>query len=330
MEYEIITDPAKIDRKEWSDFVNSNKRSSYFHSFEYYLVLKEVKRIKPLIISVKKNKKLVGLMIGEMGDEVNSLPLITRRTIFYDFPIFDCIKTLDLLLEKLGGIYVGLFVQIRPFYVLSGAENSILCNRGFKFSDHLNSYIELDNIKSVYENFKKDKKKGINKAKNKYKLKIIECRFDDYNSIDISYNMLKVLYKRKHHLLKSKDYFYNTINKSNGYAKIILSFFKDIPIATQLYLINKNRLITFYTATLFEYKDKHAGDLLIWYLIKKAFANNIKVFDFGGGGNPEKNYSPKLYKERFGAIFDNVGRYTLQKSFLYNFFLWVYNKILRN
>ena len=37
--------------------------------------------------------------------------------------------------------------------------------------------------------------------------------------------------------------------------------------------------------------------------------NNYNLFDFGGGGAPNKNDNLRFYKSRFGAEFFNYGRY---------------------
>ncbi|MFW5886880.1 MAG: GNAT family N-acetyltransferase, partial [Bacteroidota bacterium] len=235
------------------------------------------------------------------------------------------------LLDYLKKIKAGLFVQIRTFKRFPEEQLILYKKSGFLYSDHLNAFIDLRGFDSqnIFSSFKKDKRKGIRRAIQRYNLDIKE-----YNSVEksiaIFYNMQKELYKKKRHAMKSRDFFTNLVAESQGHVRIAFATFEGKPIASQLYICYNNKITALYTATLESHYDKHGGDYLIWYLLKKGIDEGYEVFDFGGGGNPNKFYGPRAYKERFGTSFQNVGRLNLPKSYLYNIIMFVYNKVLKN
>lgn len=310
---------------------NKKDEASYFHSLSYFNVLKKTKGMKPVSILVLDHKqKIRGSLIGEISNEIKYLPYFTRRLIIYEKPIYESTADLEIILTYLNRVRSGLFVQVRSFQGFTKEELRIYQKSGYNFIDHLNSYISIKGLSEddVANGFKKDRKKGIKKAQNKYDLLIKEYT-DIQCSVNIFYQIQQQLFKKKRHALKEKEFFLNMLYESSHFVRIAFAMYNDVPIATQLYVMYGNKISALYTATLQEHYDKHAGDLLIWHVIIKGIDEKLDIFDFGGGGNPSKPYSPRDYKARFGATFENVGRLVLPKSILYNIAMWVYYKLLK-
>lgn len=312
---------------DYDDFLNSFPNTSYFHSANYLKAIIECRDVEPVAFLVKNQKdKIVGVAIGELADEHSYLPFITRRLIFYAPPLYLSTDVLSLLISQISQISAGLFIQIRYFYEMQPSIIELYTIAGFILEDHFNAYIMINDDISVYKKFQSDKRKGIRKAKENYGIIIQE--YDDYlYSVNIFYSILKKLYRKKRHALRSKDYFYHLLSKSNCQVRIAFALYEGQPIATQLYIIHKNMISALYTAALSKHRNKHAGDLLIWYLIQTAHQKGMKIFDFGGGGKPDQPYPPREYKKRFGTLFENVGRLTLPKSFLFKFAMMFYKLI---
>lgn len=314
----------------YNDYLAKQNSASFFHTIAYYNSLIKTPGIRAISIVVfDGDEKVKAIAIGELTNEIRWLPFITRRLIFYAPPLYDSIEYLKIVLEQIEKSKNGLFIQIRTFNGFSEKEIELFKEFGYKIADHFNAFIILNGRSedTILNDFKNDKRKGIRKAQEKYKLSVKE--FDDINlAVNTFYNIQKKLYNRKRHSLKTRRYFFNLVNESNGKVRIAFALYRDLPIATQMYIFNKTSITALYTATLKGHLNKHAGDLLVWYMIQKGLKEKVDVFDFGGGGHPSKSYSPRAYKERFGTIFNNVGRFTKANSLLYKLAMFIYSKIL--
>ena len=331
MQYSVETRPDSISAKAYNEFLSKNQESSYFHTLQYFLTLKQTKGVKAVFLVVKDtNDVIVASALGELANELKYLPYFSRRLLFYDKPLSANSQALDFLLNHLKQIKAGLFIQIRSFFPFSEQELSTYKKSGFLLSDHLNAFIPLkgQNESAIFSQLKKDKRKGIKRATERYMLNVTEFQ-DKKKAVDIFYSMQKKLFKKKRHALKTKAFFLNLINSSDGSVSIAFAIFEGIPIASQLYISYNKKITALYTATLEEHKDKYAGDFLIWHLIKKGLHEGFEIFDFGGGGNPNNSYSPRLYKERFGTQFTNIGRLNLPKSPLYKIIMKIYQKTVK-
>lgn len=314
----------------YDDYLEKQNSASFFHTITYYNSLVKTPGIRAIsIVVLDANDVIRAAAIGELTNEVRWLPFISKRLIFYAPPIFDSVEYLRIVLDQINRSKNGLFIQIRTLNGFTNDAIEVYKEYGYKLSDQLNAYITLKGKSetTVLAKFKNDKRKGIRKALEKYKLSVKE--YDDVDfAINTFYNIQKKLYNRKRHSLKTRRYFYNLVNESNGKVRIAFALYKNVPIATQMYISYNKTITAFYTATLKDHLNKHAGDLLVWYLIQKGLKEKVSVFDFGGGGHPSKSYSPRVYKERFGTIFNNVGRLTKPNSLLYKMAMFIYYKIL--
>ena len=68
-----------INFYEYDDFINKNKSSNFYHSKNHILFLKDLLKIEPYFIQVKKHDDIVGIMPfflkkSKYGIVINSLP----------------------------------------------------------------------------------------------------------------------------------------------------------------------------------------------------------------------------------------------------------------
>ncbi len=321
----------EINNRKYDDFIKHNDKSSFYHTLNYYRALCLTPGVKPVgLLVLDDDGTILASAIGESANESKYLPWISKRVLFYAPPLYKEIDHLEFLLTHFKKINAGLFMQVRSFNEFKPEELHCYQKNGFQLSDHLNAYITLKDrtVDAVFSSLKKDKRKGIRRASERYQLQAKELS-SARESVDVFYEMQDKLYKRKRHALKPKEFFFNMVNQSEGHVRIVFAFYKNEPVATQLYIVYNDKITAMYTATKEEHKDKYAGDFLIWYLLKKGIKENYKVFDFGGGGNPNKEYSPRQYKERFGTRFKNVGRLNLPRSPLYKLVMFAYKLVLK-
>ncbi len=323
--YRILKD---LDRAQWSEFVYKHPKGSVFHTPGMFDVYAGSKKMQPCLTAVGGDEGIAGLALGEISHEYIDLFGLTRRTIYYSEPIYNGDSgVLALLLKHMREKGKGLFLQVRPSTALDEQERTVYEANGFHFRDHLGANIPLTDEETLKKNMKKDKRKGIRQAVDKYNIKIKEMTTPE--GLDIAYGLLQKLYKRKRHSLKSKDYFKNLLEKCNSNFKIFIAYSGHIPTAAQLVFVYKKKITAFYTATLQEHLHEHAGDLLIWEMLKLGLDKGLDCFDFGGGGNPNKKFGPRDFKKRFGTAFDNTGRFVFKKSKLYNIAMKCYDLLLK-
>ncbi len=318
--------------KEVERFLAANERASFFHSLQYFRALLAMPDTEPVAyVVVSKENTVKALAIGELGLESKLVPLLSKRLLFYDAPLYEDIEALNILIAKIATVDAGMFAQIRPFHQPTTEELKVYHAHGFIRKDHLNAFIPLENRsldEIVRSGFKKDKRNSIRKAIDHYKLEVVNYKDVD-SGVEVFYEMLRKLYFKKRHGLKSNHYFRALLNHSEGAADIVFACYNNKPVAARLYTFYNKRITAFYAATLEEHKDKQASGILLRHVLQIGIEKNCNVFDFGGGGNPNKASGTRMYKERFGTTFQNVGRFTLPKSKLYRLLMFAYELILK-
>lgn len=316
MEFKVINNINEIDKNQWSDFVYRHPNGNIFQTPEMYEVYNDSADTKPILNCIVENNSVCALYLGEiLYENYDFSKTLTKRTVYYSEPLANNKFHFECLIKSAIRNSKGLFIEIRPRIEI---DNKILISNGFKRRDHLNSMVYLTSLDENWKNLERDKRKGIRRAQNRYHLKIVED--NSYKSVEKNYKLLKNLYKKRKHPLRSKSYFH-AIRRylcDKGYAKFFLAYFADEIIAFQLALFYKTEILTYYTATSEKHKNKYAGDLLIWYLIEYGIQNGYQTLNFGGGGNPNRKYGPREYKKRFGTRFSNIGRYRYTKSMIFH------------
>lgn len=266
---------------------------------------------------------------GECAQEHWDLLGLFKRVVFYDMPEYiDNTHDLNLLLGKAMNLN-AMFIQLRPVSFVPARVESILMDLGFSREDHLSAIIPITDPDIMWKNLERDKRKGVNRAKERYMLNIIES--SENSDIVEFYSILSELYRKIRHPLKDFSYFkalFDYLPKDS--IKLFLCKDGDRTIAGQIALFWEDRITALYTATGSDHINKHAGDLLIWHMLLKGFESGYQVFDFGGGGDPNVDYKPRDYKKRFGTIFENVGRYAYSKRFYYKLIREVYHLRLKS
>ena len=58
-----------------------------------------------------------------------------------------------------------------------------------------------------------------------------------------------------------------------------------------------------------EYYNKYPNDLIPWEVFLWGKEHGFELFDFGGAGKPNKPYSVRDYKLKFGGELVNYGRF---------------------
>lgn len=306
----LCSNPESIDKDRWQSLVESHPYGNVFQTPQMYAVFRDSKNSAPLLLIEGESNTLKGVYLGEILKENWDLLGVSRRVVFYGDPVVKELNEHSFASIFNLKIMLSLFTELR--YITPDIFPGHLFSR-YRIP-HLNALIPLLSEEENLKIMKKDKRKGIRQAQKTYNLEIIED--NSPAGIACFYKMLKTLYQNRHHPVRGVDFFQN-IGKHLapvGMAKYLFATFNGEPIATQLSLYFKKTIFTFYTATVPDHSGKHAGDLIIWHLIREGIRKGYKQLDFGGGGDPGKSYRPRDYKARFGTTFTDIGRIRIPTS----------------
>ena len=101
----------------------------------------------------------------------------------------------------------------------------------------MDAKIALTTKDDIETNISSDKQQGIKDAR---KNNIVVVEKNDGEGMKICYSLLKDLYLRKRHFIKSEQYFQNLLSVPN--FRILLAYLNEEPIAVQLFYVYKNIL----------------------------------------------------------------------------------------
>jgi hypothetical protein len=302
-----------------------------FQSKYYYDVLKSNKQTAPAVLVAEDNNSVKGIMLIQVQNYFSPLlKSFTSRAIISGGPIFENDET---ILKELLNAYVKYFnkgvvyTQIRNLFNVESYDD-VFEQYNFKRIGHLNYLLDLNiDLNSLWENVYS---KGRNKIRKGLKEGIQVKEIDYETEFIIAYKILELIYKKAKLPLPDYNYFYNAKNVEDGdlIFRIFGSYLADKLIGVIFLLCFNGNVYNWYTASNPEYYKKYPNEVIIWEVIKWASESGYKIYDFGGAGNPDKEYGVRDFKKKFGGTEVNYGRFErIHKPFVmktseYGFKLW--------
>lgn len=310
----IISSFKDINQKNWSDFILKHPYGNIYQSPEMYAVYEKTPSYKPIVIACIKENEIIGILLAVIIKEYSRLlGFLTSRSIITGGPVVlnNNSNVLDLLLKEYNSVIKKsvIYSQIRNF--LNQEEVShLFYNNGFKFYNHLNIKLDLQNGEEfLWNNFSRSRKKGIKKAqKSNFELLISNKDTD----IESFYNLLTLSYKRIKLPIPSNEHFYSikeTLNPEN--FKFFFLFLDGKPVISMLALIYNKTMYGYYMGLTndIEILKNKPSDLFFWEIFKWCINHNIRYFDWMGAGKPDKDYGVRDFKLQFGGNLVSFGRF---------------------
>ena len=288
------------------------KNYNVFQSHYYYNILDSGKGTFPYIISAEENNRVLGFILINIQNYFSSkLKYIASRSIISGGPLFGGNSdVLSFLLENYNKIYGRkvLYTQIRNIFSNDNYD-SIYEKYSFEKIDHLNYVIDLsegiDKIwHSVYPKRKNEIRKGLKEG-----IKVNEIIY--VSDMIVAYNILERIYKKAKLPLPEYGFFKNAleIQCPKKIFRVIGGYHDSILVGVMFLLCFEGRVYNWYAAANPEYYKKYPNDVITWQSIVWSYENGFKYFDFGGAGNPAKEYGVREFKRKFGGTEVNYGRY---------------------
>lgn len=310
--YSIETNPLKIDKNEWVDFVDNHPNGNIFHTPQMYAVYLNTPKFTPVVLLAKNQKgTVVGCLMAVVQREYKGLiGNLTTRSIIFGGPLTENNSTVvaDVLLKKYNDLLKSkaIYTQFRNLY-----DNSVFAQifnqNGYKLEAHLDILMDLTKpIEELEQNLHKERRRNIAKAEKEglvFKQLIRKEEINDVIRLLVkTYRRVKVPMSYEELFIHSKEFLGSKVNFFGAY-------YGDKMIAGQVRLCYKDTVYAWYSGSESEHFNKRPNDFLLWNVLLWSKENNYKVFDFGGAGKPNVPYGVRDYKLKFGGDLVNYGRY---------------------
>ena len=312
LEISIESNIKNINKQEWSDFVKNHPQGNIFQTPELYNVYEKTCKITPFV-TIAKNKegKIVGCLMSAIQKQSEDFTgIFTTRSIVMGGPLV--LNNDTLIADKLLFDYnqsiqkKAIYSQFRNMTDMS-AFKDVFNKNGFELIPHLDILLDLtQSEEQLFQNLHKERKRNISQAINAgLEFRLLTKKEDINGAIEL----LKATYKRVKVPISRENLFINAEYELKDKIRFFGAFYDNKMIATQIRLCYKDLIYAWYAGSDSEYFKKRPNDFLTWNVLRWSKANNFKIFDFGGAGNPTVVYNVRDYKIKYGGELVNFGRY---------------------
>ena len=311
----IITNPNKLDKKDWETFVAEQKSGNPFQLEKYYNFFSEIEGFTPFFFAALEgdtNKPLV-IIQGVIQEEKGVKGFFSRRAIIFGGPVFrEKYEHIGKIVEATLKVMVkalkkkAIYIETRNLFDYSLLKNGFLKN-GFTFKPHLNYLVNCESEEVVKNRISKSKLRQVKKSL-KEGASVIEN--PTVNQVEDFYGLLQILYRQKvKKPLPHKSFFMTFLNENLG--KYLLIAYRDKIIGGMMCPVFSDKAVFewYIAGEDGKYKNIYPSVLATWTAINYAIKNNIKYFDFMGAGSPEKDYGVREFKSKFGGELQEHGRF---------------------
>lgn len=312
--YTIETNPLKIDKQAWVDFVFKHPNGNVFHTPEMYVVYLNTPKFSPLVlIATDKNDNIVGCLMSVIQREYNGLiGELTTRSIIFGGPLTEdnSIPIAESLLKKYNEIVKSkaIYSQFRNLFDTSQFAKAFTRN-GYHFDEHLDIFLDLTiPVEELEHNLHKERKRNIAKAVKEGLVFKHLTEIDEINDVVL---LLKKTYSRVKVPMSYDELFIQSNKILGNKVNFFGAYYDGKMIAGQVRLCYKDTVYAWYSGSDSDYFNKKPNDFLLWNVLLWSKQHNFKTFDFGGAGKPNIAFGVRDYKLKFGGKLVEFGRYQI-------------------
>jgi serine/alanine adding enzyme len=310
MEYEF--NPEKIDRSRWEEFVQKHPKGNIFQTPQMYRSYVGSKNYDPIFIACLNYKQeIIGLLVGTVFSERSGLAKsFISRSIVFGGPLLTPEVEINDFLSKYDAIVKKKAVYTRLINLYdNAAEYEKINTMSYKLISHLNYQINLTGgIDEIWSNIHNTRRRQIKRGiKRGVSVKISR----DTDNLRNYYSILELTYKNAGLPLQDFSFFQNVYSNLSKSDNIVFfsAFLEDELIGHRIILSYKKTLYDWYAGDVPKARDKYTNDVLVWEVLKWGADNGYECFDFGGAGEPDKEYGVRDFKKKFGGKLVSYGNY---------------------
>lgn len=313
----------EITKAHWSSFVQTHERGNIFQSPEMYEVYQKTKNNTPLIIYIKKDNGIKGILLANILKESSGLiGNLSARSIILGGPLVENndIELLNLILIKYKKEIQNkaIYTQFRNLWTYSESETNIFIKNGFSFEGHLDIIHDLTiSSERQFAEIHPGRRKNIRRAeKSEVTFELIKS-IEEYRK---SYMFIKSTYQKINLPVPNISFFENAyyIFYDKGMLNGYVAKYKDKIIGVRYALCYNKVIYDWYAGCSEDDLNKYPNDFLPWKIMEWGTMNGFRKFIFGGAGKPGKPYGVRDFKLKFGGTLVNYGRFSyIHKKLLY-------------
>jgi len=305
---------STLNPAQWSSFVYDHPNGNVFQTPEMYKVYKNTKNYEPIFLAVINDKnEILGTLLAVIQKEYSGfLGNFTARSIIFGGPLikYNDADILDFILQEYDKIIrkKAIYSQFRNMWEW-GDLKEIFIKNGFEYEDHLDIIVDLNkNEEELWKEVNTKRRNEIKRAKKEGTTFFVKSTLNDLHEC---YSILKSVYKKAKLPIPNINFFENILINTNNNTglKLFCACNESKIIGCMLALVYKNAIYDFYAGAYPEYYNKYPNDLIPWEVFLWGKEHGFELFDFGGAGKPNKPYSVRDYKLKFGGELVNYGRF---------------------
>lgn len=308
------------DESKWENFVKEHPLGNIFQSPQIYHLYNSIPRHKSFVLGAENEKgEIVAILVGCLLIEKGLKRFFSARAIISGGPLVrnNDPATADTLLHYYNH-YIrnkAIYTQFRNIWPMSGLHTA-LENNNYEYEDHLTVIVDL--LQSVEEIEANINKKRFSSMRGSVKKGVIVKPIEDPASMAHAIHLIELTYKRIKLPAPPQELFTKAAELLKPHIRFFGSFFEEKLIGVRICLNYNGLSYDWYAASDLSHSKLRPNDLLPLHCIKSAKDENLRVYNFGGAGKPDKPYGVRDFKMQYGGKLVNYGRYTLvHKPLLY-------------
>lgn len=303
-----------ISKDKWLEYVRSHPKGNIFQTPQMYDVYKKAKNYSPVFVCcVNGENDIRGILLSSIFSEKSGLAKkIVSRSISVGAPLLSEEVHHSEFLKKYINEVKGDAVYSRLVNLFDNSEdmNSIK-DAGFKYNDHLNYIVNLNvGERELWSQLHNTRRRQIKRGYRRGVKVEITNQVDNFQKY---YEILKNTYSSAGLPLQDISFFESAVQSLSKAGNFFLfsAYDGEKLIGFRVILSFKDMLHDWFAGDVTEARDKYTNDILVWEVLKWGSANLFKTFDFGGAGEPGKEYGVRDFKKKFGGELVSFGNYII-------------------
>jgi CelD/BcsL family acetyltransferase involved in cellulose biosynthesis len=307
-----------VPEDDWHNWVNEHPTGNIFHTPHIFRVFARAKGHCPKLWAVvDEARQLLALMLPVEISHFQGLlrPLTTRAVVYGSVlctPDSRGRQALHVMLQayRWAAQTKCVYTELRNLSD-TAALQAVLCEKGFRYEDHLNYLIDLrPSPDEVFQRFQPRLRSTIRHGLKKNTVTIVDAR--ERKQVGDCYALLAKTYQAARVPLADRSLFEAAFDElhAHGLVWFTLAYVGDKPAACSVELLHGETVYGWYGGLDREYAAHTPNELLMWYILQRAMAAGYKQYDFGGAGKPNIPYSVRDWKAKFGGNLVCFGRNT--------------------
>jgi len=302
----------------WDGFVEQNPLSNIFHTRHFFESFRASRKYVPYCFFIDDDKAVTACLLALKAKILGPfLENATSRSVVYGGILYGEGINDRYIQRHMGKLIQAYDETLRKKTLYSEIRNMgdairlilPLADQGHKFVPHLNYLIDLtQGEEHLWRNLSQALRRTI-KGAIKKNIEIVEV--SDEGQLEPFVELVQQTYAKVHIPCFDLEVFRNVWR--NLYPmrriRITLAEYREQFIAARADLVYRGRVFDWFAGSSPEGDALNANPLLAWDMIEWSCRNGYETFDFGGAGDPNRKYTVREFKRRFGGRLVNFGRF---------------------